>query len=189
MPEWVLKYKKKGYTIHKTGNSYALYKATSTYVPNSHPKTILTYVGIITEQGLKQKKETPGTSHSFVEYGLSNFLYEHFHRDLQRMMFNSSKEMSKPVILLAIVKYIYGTVSDVAISSSYMPNKEFELLKKMRESTSEKRLDVLVGKLDGLMRAAFMEDVEDVKILLRLVVIEEDVIINDLYPIISKYKI
>ena len=93
------------------------------------------------------------------------------------MMFNSSNEMSKPVILLAIVKYIYGTVSDVAISSSYMPNKEFELLKKMRESTSEKRLDVLVGKLEGLMRAAFMEDVEDVKILLRLVVIEEDVII------------
>lgn len=177
MPEWVLKYKKKGYTIHKNGNSYALYKATSVYVPNSHPKTILTYVGIITEEGLKQKKEVPGTSHNYVEYGLSSFLYDHFHRDLQRTIFNSSKEKTRPVILLAIVKYIHGTVSDVAISSSHIASKEFELLKKIRESTSERRIDVLVGKLDELMRATFKEDVEDVKILLRLVVIEEDVII------------
>lgn len=177
MPEWVLKHKKKGYTIHKNGNSYALYKATSVYVPNSHPKTVLTYVGIITEEGVKQKKELPGKSHNYVEYGLSTFLYEHYHRSLQRAMFNSTKESSRPIILLAITKYIYGTLSNVAISSSYITSMESEELEKVRESTSEKRITALVNKLHSEMNTTFGEDVEDVKILLRLVVCEEDVIV------------
>ena len=54
-PEWVQKYREKGTTVKKKGNSYYLYKRTSKRVPGKkYPQPVDTYVGIITPDGVVQ---------------------------------------------------------------------------------------------------------------------------------------
>ena len=51
-PEWVQKYREKGTTVKKKGDSYYLYKRTSRRVPGKkYPQPVDTYVGIITPDG------------------------------------------------------------------------------------------------------------------------------------------
>jgi len=54
LPDWVLKYKRKGTAIHKIGNKYYLYEVTSKWEPTLKRARKITkrYLGTITPQGL-----------------------------------------------------------------------------------------------------------------------------------------
>ena len=78
-PEWVQKYREKGTTIKKKGDSYYLYKRTSRRVPGKkYPQPVDTYVGIITPDGVvqTQRKRVELTDIEVREYGYSNALWK-----------------------------------------------------------------------------------------------------------------
>ena len=78
-PEWVQKYRKKGPTVKKKGDSYYLYKRTSRRVPGKkYPQPVDTYVGIITPDGVvqTQRKRVELTDIEVREYGYSNALWK-----------------------------------------------------------------------------------------------------------------
>lgn len=77
-PEWVQKYRERGTTIKKKGDSYYLYKRTSKRVPGKkYPQPVDTYVGIITPDGIiqTQRKRVKLTDIEVWEYGYSNALW------------------------------------------------------------------------------------------------------------------
>ena len=77
-PEWVQKYREKGTTIKKKGDSYYLYKRTSRRVPGKkYPQPVDTYIGIITPDGVvqTQRKRVELTDIEVREYGYSYALW------------------------------------------------------------------------------------------------------------------
>ena len=78
-PEWVQKYREKGTTVKKKGDSYYLYKRTSRRIPGKkYPQPVDTYVGIITPEGVvqTQRKRVELTDIEVREYGYSNALWK-----------------------------------------------------------------------------------------------------------------
>ena len=73
-PDWVNSYKTKGTSIKKVGNNYYLYKTTSHRVPGKkYPQTVSEYIGIITEDGVKEtgNKVVQGEDVVVKEYGMT----------------------------------------------------------------------------------------------------------------------
>lgn len=73
-PEWVQKFRTKGTTIKKKGDSYYLYSRTSKRVPGKkYPQPVDTYIGIITPEGLvrSNKKKISLSDIEVFEYGFS----------------------------------------------------------------------------------------------------------------------
>ena len=73
-PDWVNSYKTKGTSIKKVGNNYYLYKTTSHRVPGKkYPQTVSQYIGIITEDGVKETGNRVVQSEDVVvkEYGMT----------------------------------------------------------------------------------------------------------------------
>ncbi len=78
-PEWVQEYRKKGTTVKKVGNNYYLYKRTSKRIPGKkYPQPVDTYIGMITPDGIIEKKKTliTTTSVDVKEYGFSKAVQE-----------------------------------------------------------------------------------------------------------------
>ena len=78
-PEWVQKYRTRGMTVKKKGDSYYLYKRTSKRVPGKkYPQPVDTYVGLITPEGVIQsdKKKVALSSVEVREYGFSRAIQE-----------------------------------------------------------------------------------------------------------------
>ena len=173
MPEWALKYKTKGHTIRQIGdNRFGLYRATSQYVKGKNPKTILTFVGVITEQdGLIPKKVKPTTENSYREYGLSHFIYTYFKRELQRSLYNGRN--NDDFIRLAIIKYVFGHISAVLIRSTYISNGIEEKLIDFSTKFNPKRIQNLCNKIDQLFHSLIKDENDFITLiaLLKLVVV------------------
>lgn len=78
-PEWVQKYRTRGMTVKKKGDSYYLYKRTSKRVPGKkYPQPVDTYVGLITPEGVIQsdKKKVALSNVEVREYGFSRAIQE-----------------------------------------------------------------------------------------------------------------
>ena len=57
-PDWVQKYRTKGTTVKKKGDSYYLYKRTSRRVKGKkYPQPVDTYIGVITPEGVIQSNK------------------------------------------------------------------------------------------------------------------------------------
>lgn len=78
-PEWVQTQRVKGTTVKKVGNTYYLYKRTSKRVPGKkYPQPVDTYIGIITPDGIVEKKKTLLATTDVVvkEFGFSKAIQE-----------------------------------------------------------------------------------------------------------------
>lgn len=78
-PEWVQEHRTRGTTVKKVGNTYYLYKRTSKRVPGKkYPQPVDTYIGIITPDGVieKKKQQLAITSIRVKEYGYSKAMLE-----------------------------------------------------------------------------------------------------------------
>lgn len=78
-PDWVQKYRIKGTTVKKKGNTYYLYKRTSRRVKGKkYPQPVDTYIGVITPEGVIQsnKKKVSLSDAEVWEYGFSKALWE-----------------------------------------------------------------------------------------------------------------
>lgn len=78
-PDWVQKYRIKGTTVKKKGDSYYLYKRTSRRVKGKkYPQPVDTYIGVITPEGVIQsnKRKVSLTDAEVWEYGFSKAIWE-----------------------------------------------------------------------------------------------------------------
>ena len=76
-PDWVQKYRTRGTTVKKNGNSYYLYKRTSKRVPGKkYPQPVDTYIGVVTKDGVvgAEKKLVSPSSCVVREYGFSKVI-------------------------------------------------------------------------------------------------------------------
>ncbi len=176
IPNWALKYKTKGTTIRKKGkNSFGLYKVTSQYVKGGYPKTIQTYLGVITEEGYFPKKEEP--SEEVLEYGLSNFIYSSFHRSLQRSCYGSVGEDKEILIILAIIHYIFNDLSEATIRKTAISrNKEDKLIKRASE-VNFKRITTIKKEIEKQFNILFLNSTQN-KDLFKMYLLLETIPVN-----------
>lgn len=77
-PKWVLKRQRKGAAIHKIGNNYYLYEVASKWDPSLKraKKITKSYLGVITEEGLREPEYRRNKPTTIKEYGVSWLLIE-----------------------------------------------------------------------------------------------------------------
>lgn len=190
LPDFAKPFKKKGYDVRKQGETYFLYKITSHRVPGKkYPVLQQEYIGLIDQSGtLIKKKEYPKAeeeekkTHIFLEYGLSSFIMKKYKRTLIRSLFNGSTEKNKPLVVLAVIKYIFGSTSDTAVDCCYLSVKMREDILKTRDMCSSKRLERLVEKIGEQEKLTLGDDREDFEILMKLCVIDRDSSSEPSYP-------
>lgn len=184
LPEFAKPYKKRGYDVRLRGGSYQLFRISSKRVEGkSYPVLLQEYIGVIHPDGsLKRKAEPIPRSDIFQEFALSDFLMKHYGRLLHRSIFNTSKEFSQPVISLAILLYIYGTISDTAISRCRLTATcDPEMLSRARE-LSAKRIERLCSRIAQEQAAQLGEDLAEFEMLMRLCVVDQLSVATPPYP-------
>ena len=152
MPDWVLKYKTKGYTVRFQAGQFSLIKVTSVRTPDKpYPQLIQEHIGVITEKdGLIPKKIRPDEEGGIVrlEYGLSYFLYLNFKRDLKRHIYSNEGEINCQLILTAsIIQYLFEDIDEQYLTLTHLPRitgiDNFQNLTPKRRATAirlEKRM-------------------------------------------------
>ena len=188
LPDFAKPFKKKGYDVRKQGETYFLYKITSHRVPGKkYPVLQQEYIGVIDQSGtLIKKKEYPKAEdekrHIWLEYGLSSFIMKKYKRTLLRSLFNGSAEKNRPLVALAVIRYIFGSTSDTAVDSCYLSKEMREEILKTRDMCSSERLERLVKKIGELEKLTLGDDMEDFEIIMKLCVMDRDSSTEPSYP-------
>ncbi len=155
-PDWAEKYRAKGKTLRKVRDGYGLYECTSVYVKGEkYPKSKQTYLGMITEKDGFIPKKSSSLSGQYLEYGLSHFLMTNFKRELERSTFNRSED----IVLLGIVFYIFGSVDEVFIQSTWLTKgKATALIDRVNKGINENRLKTVSNKIESLLAERIPDD-------------------------------
>lgn len=198
LPDFAKKFKTKGYDVRHVNDSYVLFKITSKRVPDKkYPVLVQEYIGIIDkEKGLINKKIYQNNA-SYLEYGLSNFIYKKMKRVLMKSMFCNDDQYGTNYIILAIIYFIFGSISDISLSSSFISYNKVNELKKIRDEQNfnKKRIDNLVSKITKELQILFDTDLNDICNLLKLVVVNNNVTLpnptynQDIITIFEKHKV
>lgn len=159
LPEWAKIFKTKGHQVRKIGREYSLYKVTSKMVEGkNYPVLQQTYLGRITEKdGFIPARIQMSTKTKVLEFGLTDFIFRNFKRELERNIFNSAKDFKERSIRLAIIYYVFGTTTEMVIRSTAISignEKELIELGKKRSKTVER----LSKKINELMIEAISDD-------------------------------
>ena len=101
-PDWVQKYRTKGTTVKKKGDSYYLYKRTSRRVKGKkYPQPVDTYIGVITPEGVIQsnKRKISLTDAEVWEYGFSKAVWELCPDDWKKPLGDDWKDVLAIILL------------------------------------------------------------------------------------------
>ena len=185
LPEFAKPYKKKGYDVRKQKDNYFLYKISSHRVPGmKYPKLEQEYIGIIKQDGtLLEKKKYAPANPRYLEFGLSSFLYGTYKRRLVRSLFNCSGKFGECLAILAIVKYIFGTISETAIDSCFLSYSRKEEVLSTIPMFSEEMQQKLLEKIEDLQRQTLGDDRESFEIIMKLAVVAEGAEAPQEYPL------
>ncbi len=156
-PDWVEKYRGKGRTIRKVRNGYGLYKCTSKNVPGlPYPKSVQTYLGMITEKdGFIPKRSDD--KQKYLEYGLSHMIWQNFRRDIKRSIYGAHEDET----MLAIIAFLFGSLDEVFIRSSYLTYaKADELAETAGKLNNTKKIFNAAEKLGNIMRKRIPDEKE-----------------------------
>ena len=155
-PEWAEKYRAKGRTLRKVRDGYGLYECTSVYVKGEkYPKSKQTYLGMITEKDGFIPKKSSSLSGQYLEYGLSHFLMANFKRELERSTYDGSED----IVLLGIVFYIFRSIDEVFIQSTWLTKgKAAALINRINKGINESRLKTVSNKIESLLRQRIPDD-------------------------------
>ena len=101
-PDWVQKYRSKGTTVKKKGDSYYLYKRTSRRIKGKkYPQPVDTYIGVITPEGVIQsnKRKVSLTNAEVWEYGFSKAVWELCPDDWKKTLGNDWQDVLYIILL------------------------------------------------------------------------------------------
>lgn len=198
MPDWALKYKGKNKSLKYLGNDkYGLYDVTSKYDKElGYSKSIQTFIGVISkDEGLVLKKRRVNNNATYLEYGLSHFLYVNFKRSIQRSVKYYSNDKDY-LVKLVIVKFIFGDISNEYIDMTYLCADDSKDIKEYKAKISDIRINNGVVRLKDTLKLK-VSDLNDLNLLenhLRLITIRDkediNVFINDkLKGLLDKYEL
>lgn len=156
LPDYAKKYKTKGYDVKKVGNEYYQYKVEHHYdKEKKYSVARFIYIGRIDkDRGLiKSNAIKDNNVISYLEYGLSNFLYSHFKRSLQRSLFNISGDFANNIIKIGIIKYLFGDINIYSLKSSFLTYKQANELLDFYRSNNQNEIKVktIVNKIEKLL--------------------------------------
>ena len=160
LPDFAKKFKTKGFDVRKKDNQYYLYKITSKRVPDKkNPILISEYIGKIDKkEGLIKKERSLNSNDiiTYVEYGLSHYIYKEYKRILTRSLYNIKGEFANNTVTLGIVKYLYNSINEVTLKSSYISYFNWsELLAFYNNPSVQKRVGNLANKIDKELKIKF----------------------------------
>lgn len=148
-PDWALRFRKKGFTVRRNGNGFALFRVSSHRVRGlRYPKTEQEFVGMIDrEKGLIPKKIRPGEA-EYLEFGLSSVIYRNFFRTLARSLFNAGKN-APGLVKLGIVCFMFGGVGERLLGLTSLSYGDPDLLALSRTASPEriKRLSQRISRI------------------------------------------
>ena len=113
-------------------------------------------------------------------------------------MFCTDEKYGTNYIILAIVYFIFGSISDISLASSFISFSRIDELKELRDNKhifNEKRIDNLVNKIAKELQFLFNDDLNDICNLLKLVVVRGNVAFpnpiynQDILTILEKHKV
>lgn len=173
LPDFAKPYKKKGFDVRKVGDSYRLLRISSKRVEGKkYPVLVQEYIGTILKDGtLRKSQEKEPSFGPYQEFGLSDFLMNRHKRLLQRSLYGYAGEQFLPLIKLAVLSYVFGTVSPVALSHSRLTAKDAEALTPIAR-TQQKRIERLSKKIQSAQEELFGGDRADFELLMRLCVVD-----------------
>ena len=169
LPPWVSKFKAPNITFRKRGNGYAMFKVTSTYIKGqSYPKLNQEYLGVVYESGFVSKKVNVNNL-TVLEFGLSNFIYTQYKRDLYRACFNYKVDGDN-IIRISIIKYIFSNVTKEYLLKSKLTYKDADILFDLYNKISKQRFETIVNKITELIKRDFKteDNINEAKTLLLL---------------------
>lgn len=162
LPEYVKKYKVKGFDVIKRGNEYYQYKIEHYRVKNkSYPLTKYIYIGKIDkEKGIiKSNSINEDNLITYLEYGLSNFIFLKFRRSICRSLFNTTAEFAKNITKLAIISYIFSIVNMTSLKLSFLTYNEAEYLYDfyLANKNNEVKINKIINKINDLFSTIFVD--------------------------------
>lgn len=173
LPDFAKPYKKKGFDVRKCGKAFRLLRISSKRVEGkSYPVLVQEYIGTILEDGsLKRKPERSPSSGQYQEFALSDFLMRHHKRLLQRSLYGYKGDMSVRLIKLAVLFYVFGTVSELALNHSRLTQDDVgDLIEVAR--TQQERIKRLSEKIRVAQEDLLGDDRTDFEMLMRLCVVD-----------------
>lgn len=197
MPSWATKYKGKNKSLKYLGNDkYGLYEVTSKYDASlGYSKSIQSFIGVISkDKGLVLKKRKVDDNSSYLEYGLSHFIYLNFKRNIQRSIGKGDSIYIDYLIKLIIVKYVFGEIYDEYLYMTYLCIDKANEIKDYKNKISDIRINNGAKRIDTYL-SKIIKDEKDLNLLinqLRLITIKDkdntNVFINeDLKGLLNKY--
>lgn len=155
-PPWVEEWRKPGRTIRKIGSGYALYHCTTVKLPDGHSKTEQTYLGRITkEEGFIPKSGT-FDSEPYLEYGLSHLIWENLRQDILHHL----PSTDSLVLRLGIIQYIFGSIDDVFLRSSYLTYGQIDRLSPLAHKVSDAKLQRIATVTEQELRKRIPKEEE-----------------------------
>ncbi len=140
-PPWVEKWRGPGRTIRKKGDGYALYHCTTIRRPGQTPTSKQTYLGRITEkEGFIPKAGTSDPA-PYLEYGLSHLIWVNLREDI---LGHFPRGNNGVVLKLGIISFIFGSIEEVFLRSSYLTYGEVDKLTPLAAKISEKQIQKMV---------------------------------------------
>ncbi len=203
LPDYAKKYKVRGYDVKKVGNEYYQYKVEHYRVENkNYPVARFIYIGKIDKvKGLIKSNQEKDDVIAYLEYGLSNYIFNNYKRTLQRSLFNISGEHATNLIKLGIIKYIYKDINLNTLKYSYLTYFDSSSLWSFYDLNKHNQIRVnkISSKIEDLLSSVFYDDLDRKDLLTSLknmnaIIYEKDKKINTIYSnnvksIFEKYKI
>jgi hypothetical protein len=127
---------------------------------------------MITEADGFIPKKSVSSHPSYIEYGLSHFIWLNFKRALVRSTYTGDET----IVRLGIILYIFGSVREDLIPLTFLSDGLEEDLSHRLKSTSQSRLRAVSNKIDALL-ADKIPDQQDrllLEALLRMCVMESN---------------
>lgn len=191
-PDWATKYKTKGTSLRYSNGRIQLYKVSSHRVKGvCYPVTVSEFIGTITEDGIIYKK-VKADNISFIEYGLSFFIYNYFHRDLTRLAYGYKSVKKESIIIYSIVKYVFKYVDEYIINNCLLAIKYKDILMPIVNNES-KTINLLVNKIPMLFNKEFKDSSLKIEAYLRTLYCNnktryEDIKLEDILEFIDEVK-
>ena len=162
LPEFAKKYKVKGFDVIKRGNEFYQYKIEHYRTKDkNYPVAKYIYIGKIDkDKGLiKSSVINEDNLISYLEYGLSNFIFLKFRRSICRSLFNTSAEFAKNIIKIAIISYIFSNITITSLSSSFLTYNEAEYLYDfyLENKNNETKINKIINKINILFASTFID--------------------------------
>lgn len=173
LPDFAKPYKKKGFDVRKSGDAYRLLRITSKRVEGKkYPVLVQEYIGTILKDGTLRKAQEKGPSFGpYQEFGLSDFLMNQHKRLLQRSLYGYKGEQFLPLLKLAVLFYVFGSISPIALTHSRLTVKDADALAAIA-ATQRPRIERLSKKIQDAQEELFGEEKTDFELLMRLCVVD-----------------